>query len=247
MAILNQWLQSRPAHDTPRELYSLVGVLPASAQRETLYTTLIAADPNYVPVQVCYVELLAQRNPQVARAQMHRLLDQMRQALPRQALTDTRDRVALALLEGQLARALGDVTQASAAYAQVLAQEPNNIDALTAWGGLQVQQRRYEAALDLYNRVLSLKPNDVGVRRSLAELAATQGNPLTALEQLEQIELEQGNAGTRQRRSAPQAANSRKPATTARLPTPLGTLLGMATLQAIPWKFAALGFVTLKP
>jgi cellulose synthase operon protein C len=189
-AVLNQWLQSRPANDMPRELYSLVGVLPASAQRESLYATLIAADSNYVPVQVRYVELLAKRDPQLARAEMNRLLDRVRQTAP-----DDRNRSALALLQGQLAQALGDFSQADDAYARVLAEDPVNLDALLAWGGIRVQQRRYEAAMALYNRALSLKPDDVGVRRSLAELAAAQGNPLTALEQLERIELEQGLAG----------------------------------------------------
>ncbi len=189
-AVLNQWLQTRPANDTPRELYSLVGALPASERREVLYNTLIEADPNYVPVQVRYVEMLASRDPRLARGQMNRLLTRVRNASP-----DNRDSVALYFLKGQLAQALGDLNQATTAYQQVLAKDPENTDALTALGGVQFQQRRYDTAMMLYNQVLDLKPDDAVALRSLAELEAAQGNPLAALDQLEQLQLQQGSDG----------------------------------------------------
>jgi cellulose synthase operon protein C len=187
-AVLNQWLQTRPASDTPRELYSLVGALPAADRRESLYTTLIETDPNYIPVQVRYVELLATRDPRIAKVQMNRLLARVRSS-------SASDSLALFFLKGQLAQALGELDQASAAYEQILARQPENADALLALGGVQMQQRRYDAAMNLYSQVLDLQPDSVAAQRSLAELSVVQGNPLLALEQLEQIQLQLGMEG----------------------------------------------------
>lgn len=188
-AVLNTWLQSRPA-DTPAELYSLVGALPPSPEREPLYARLIEANPADVSVQVRYVQVLASRNPNQAQAQVNRLL-----ARVRANSAENRDNVGLLFLQGQLAQALGNLTKADAAYQSILKVQPENTDALVALGGVRFQQRQFDSATDLYSQALSFKPDDMGAQRSLAELAAVQGRPLDAIQQLEQMQLQQNAEG----------------------------------------------------
>ncbi len=189
-AVLNNWLQVRSPNDTPPELYSLVGALPASPQREALYSRLIEADPTNVQVQVRLVQVLAQRDPYRAQAQVNQLLARVRAAAP------DRDNVGLYFLQGQLAQALGNLDQAGAAYQSILARQPDNADALAALGGIRFQQRRFDSANDLYAQVLTYRPDDVDARKSLAELSAAQGNSLEAIQQFEQIQLQQSATGS---------------------------------------------------
>ncbi|MBD2019115.1 tetratricopeptide repeat protein [Leptolyngbya sp. FACHB-36] len=183
-AVLNTWLQNRPASATPPELYSLVAALPPSPQRESLYTTLIEADPTNLGVQVRLVQVLASRNPAQAQAEVNRLLARSRES-------SDRDSVGLLFLRGQLAQASGNFNQADEAYQRILQREPENADALSALGGVRFQQRQFDSATQLYSQVLALKPDDPVAQRSLAELAAAQGRPLAALQQLEQLQVQQ--------------------------------------------------------
>lgn len=187
--VINQFLQARPA-ETPQELYTLVGALPVSAQREALYTALIAADPNNVQVQVRLIQLLVARNPLQAQVQANRLLAKVRSAAGKDP-----NNLNLLQLRGQLAQALGNIDQAGNAYQAILALEPDNVDALSALGGIRFQQRQFESADRLYTQVLAFKPDDVGVQRSLAELTAAQGQPLAAMNRLEQIKILQTAQG----------------------------------------------------
>jgi cellulose synthase operon protein C len=187
--VINQFLQARPS-ETPQELYTLVGALPASAQRETLYTALIAADPNNAQVQVRLIQLLAVRNPLQAQVQANRLLARVRSA----TRNDPND-VSWLLLRGQLAQALGNLDQAGDAYQAILALQPDNIDALSALGGIRFQQRQFESADRLYSQVLAFKPDDITAQRSLAELTAAQGKPIEAMGRLEQIKILQTAEG----------------------------------------------------
>ena len=189
-AALNAWLQARSPGDTPPELYSLVGALPASPQREALYTRLIEADPSNVQVQVRLVQVLAQRDPNRAQAQVNRLLARLR------STSGDRDNVGLYFLQGQLAQALGNLNQADAAYQAILAKQPENADALSALGGIRFQQRRFDSASSLYSQVLTFRPDDLDARKSLAELAAAQGNALEAMQQFEQLQLQQTAKGS---------------------------------------------------
>ena len=190
-AALNVWLQTRSPGDTPPELYSLVGALPASPQREDLYAKLIEADPSNVQVQVRLVQVLAQRDPNRAQAQVNRLL-----ARVRSTASGDRNNVGLYFLQGQLSQALGNLNQADAAYQAILAQQPENADALSALGGIRFQQRRFDSASSLYNQVLTFRPDDLEARKSLAELAAAQGNSLEAMQQFEQLQLQQTANGS---------------------------------------------------
>jgi Flp pilus assembly protein TadD len=99
-------------------------------------------------------------------------------------------------LQGQLARGIGDLGLASRAYQKILAREPDNADALSALGGIRFQERQFDSAEQLYSQVLALKPEDRGVRRTLADLTAARDQPLNALKQMEQLQLEQVANGT---------------------------------------------------
>ncbi len=182
-AVLNNWLATQRATNTPPELYSLVGVLPAQAQREALYTYLAQVDPSYLPVQLHLVQVLAERNPGLAQARVKQLIAR---------LPNTPNSY---LIKGELARIVGDYKQASSAYENILAQQPDNIDALSALGGIRFQQGRFDSAQQIYNQVLAQKPDDTQTRRALAGLSAILDQPLTALAQLEQLQIEQGTQG----------------------------------------------------
>jgi cellulose synthase operon protein C len=175
-AVLNQWLASRPATDTPPELYSLAAALPPSPQRESLYTALLQNNPNSTAVQVRYVQVLAERDPDAAQA----YLDQLIASDP--------DNPNVYFVQGQFAQDQGQLRQAGRAYETVLANDPNNVDALSALGGVRFQQRRYRAAADLYNDVLALSPNNRVAQVALIDLDVVQGYRLRALRELEDLQ-----------------------------------------------------------
>ncbi len=192
-AVLDNWLQTRPANDAPPELFSLVGALPPSPQRERVYDQLLAIDPNSIPVQLRRIQVLAARNPAAARAQVAQLVAQ-------QQVSGRNDPNSL-LLQGQLAQAVGDSKLAVSAYETILARDPRNVDALLGLGSVRLQQRRPDAAELYYNAALALRPNDLGVRQALIEVKVAQDRPLIALRQLEDLQLQQlGNRGVAERR-----------------------------------------------
>jgi cellulose synthase operon protein C len=182
-AVLNNWLATQPATNTPPELFSLVGVLPAEKQREPLYNYLIEVDPNFLPLQLRLVQVIAQRNPAQAQLRVKQIIAR----LPNSPNSY--------LIQGELARAIGDLNLASNAYENILAQQPDNIDALAALGGVRFEQRRFASAQDIYSQVLAQKPEDKDTRRALAGLSAVLDEPLTAMAQLEQLQVEQMNQG----------------------------------------------------
>jgi cellulose synthase operon protein C len=183
-AVLATWLSSRPAGDAPPELFSLVGALPPKAEREGLYITLVEIDPDYIPVQLRLVQVLAKRDIAQARAQVMRVLARQRSLNPQQDISTV-------LLQAQLAQAIGDTALAASSYEAVLARQPDNTDALVGLGDIRFQQRQFSAAQTLYNQALAYRPNDLGIRRSLIEVNVAQDFPITALNQLEQIQLQQ--------------------------------------------------------
>jgi tetratricopeptide (TPR) repeat protein len=181
--VLNNWLATQPATNTPPELFSLVGILPTESQRETLYNYLVQVDPSYLPLQLRLVQAIAKRNPQEAQARVKQLI---------QRLSNSPDSYQI---QAELARATGDLATASKAYEKILAQQPDNIDALAALGGINFEQRRFDSAQQIYLQVLAQKPNDKEARRALAGLNAIFDKPLAALAQLEKLELEQISQG----------------------------------------------------
>ncbi|MBW4524281.1 MAG: tetratricopeptide repeat protein [Phormidium tanganyikae FI6-MK23] len=188
--VLARFLQSRPS-ETPSELYTLVGILPSDPSRESLYNALIEADPTNVPVQVRLIQLLSNRDPRQARAQANRLIAKVRQTSP-----DDRSNVSLLFLKAQLEQTLGNADRAEDAYQAILKVQPENLDALSGLGGVRFQQRQFTSASSLYSQILDLDPDNRIALRSLAELSAAQGQPLAALDQFEQLKIQQSEQGT---------------------------------------------------
>jgi tetratricopeptide (TPR) repeat protein len=183
-AVLDRWLATQPATNTPQELFNLVGTLPPSAEREALYEALLAIDPENIPVQLRRLQVLATRDPELAKAQVQELINR------------NPDNIGAYFVQGELAQALEDFELATLAYEAILARQPDNTDALTALAGVRFQQRQFAAANELYQRVLELKPNDLVVRRALAELEVAQDQPFIALERFKQLQEEQLVAGS---------------------------------------------------
>jgi cellulose synthase operon protein C len=183
-AVLDNWLATQPATNTPPELYSLVEVLPLYPERETLYTYLAEVDPGNIPMQLRVVEAIAKRNPAQARARVRQLMAR----LPQNANSYN--------LQGQLARASGDLSLAGKIYENILAQQPDNLTALAALGGIRFEQQRFDAAENIYARVLEQKPEDKEARRSVADLTAILDKPLAALGQMEDLQVEQMRQGS---------------------------------------------------
>jgi cellulose synthase operon protein C len=169
--LIAQWQQTQTV--PPAELYSLVGALPADAKRDTLYTQLLATDPNNLAIQKRQIQVLALRDRPAAQAR----IEQLRQTLPN--TTNTQFAI------GELAQSIGNLGLASQAYEIILKEQPTNPDALAALGGVRFQQERYAEAEAIYNRVLALRPTDWDVQRILAELSLAQDQPFTALERLQ--------------------------------------------------------------
>ncbi|MBD2774842.1 tetratricopeptide repeat protein [Iningainema tapete] len=183
-AVLNNWLATQPATNTPPELFSLVGVLPATEQREPLYSYLIQVDPSYIPMQLRFVQAMAKRNPTQAQARVKQLIAR----LPNNPNSFQ--------LQAELAKSVGDFNLAEAAYKNILAQQPDNLDALAGLGGIRFQQRRYDSAQQIYSQVIAQKPEDKDARRALAGLNAISDQPLAAMAQLEQLQIQQMSQGS---------------------------------------------------
>lgn len=178
-AMLQNWLTTQPATATPPELFSLVGTLPADPSREALYDRLIQVDPYYMPIQFRAIQVLALRDPEAAQAKVARMVAQ------------DPTNIGAYFVQGEIAQNQGDLELAGNAYQAILNWEPDNADALAALGGVRFQQRDLDAAQQLYEQALALDPDDPNLRRSMAGLTAARDYPLSALEQLEELQLEQ--------------------------------------------------------
>ncbi len=182
-AVLDNWLATQKATNTPPELYSLVTQLPTDPNREALYNYLVEVDPNSIRLQQHLLETIAQRNPAEARLRMKQLIANA----PNNA--NSQQRVAL------LAKAVGDLKMAGEAYENILKEEPDDIDALAALGGIRFEQRRFESAEQIYSTVLEQNPQDTEARRALAGLNAIFDKPIAAMKALEQLQIEQIASG----------------------------------------------------
>lgn len=91
-------------------------------------------------------------------------------------------------LQGKVARSLLDLDLAATAYTAILTQQPDNVDALTALGGVRFEQERYAEAGTIYARAIALRPNDWSLRRTIADLSLAQDESFKALEQLKLVQ-----------------------------------------------------------
>lgn len=175
-AVLNAWLSSPSTPEPPPELFLITGALPADAAREALYNQLLEADPKSIAINFRWVQLWADRDPVQAQARVDQL--RVMQA----------DRVGVNFIQGDLAQRLDNLALASQSYEAILAEQPNNPDALGALAGVRFQQKQFATAERLYAQVLALRPNDLDTRRILAELSLAQDRPSTALQQLQDLQ-----------------------------------------------------------
>ncbi|MBE9031142.1 tetratricopeptide repeat protein [filamentous cyanobacterium LEGE 11480] len=194
-AVLVQFLQFNPG-ETPQEFYTLATLLPPSPQREPLYRALLQADPSNLDVQVRLIQVLSQRNPLEAQAMANRLLVQAQ----RMVTANPNSTLQTLFLRGRLAAALGNLKQAGDAYQAILSWQANNLEAVSALGGIRFQQRDFAAASQLYSYVLAFQPDNTTAQRSLAELAAAQGNAIEALDRFNFIQSQQGGGPENQQR-----------------------------------------------
>ncbi len=166
--VVNNWLTTQKATSTPPELYSLVGQLPAVPEWEPLYRYLLQIDRN-LQIQKRLLQVVDQRDHAQARA------------LVKQFATNTRE-------QGELSKAIGDLNLAGIAYEKILVNQPNDIKALTALGGIRFEQRRYETAQKIYSQILSQQPQDEDAQMAIADLYGILDRPLAALEKMEQLQ-----------------------------------------------------------
>ncbi|MBD0334746.1 MAG: tetratricopeptide repeat protein [Cyanobacteria bacterium Co-bin13] len=171
-AVLNQSLQQYGASTPPPELITLVAALPPDPSRADLYQRLLTVEPNNLGLQLRSLQVLADRNPTQATAEVARLIAQAPNNLD------------LYFVQGDIAQQTGDEALARQSYATILQRQPNNLDALLALGGLEFQQGNLDQANELYNRALALDTTSGVARTSLAALNAVQGRPLQAIKEL---------------------------------------------------------------
>ncbi|MEQ8962475.1 MAG: tetratricopeptide repeat protein, partial [Coleofasciculus sp. C2-GNP5-27] len=182
-AVLNYWLQTQPATSAPPELFTLVGSLPPSPEREALYNRLLQLDPTNLPVQIRSIQLIAQRSPEQARVRVAQLVAR--------DPTNIRNY----FLQGQIGQAIDDLELAEQAYQLILSAQPDNQEALSALAGVRFRQRRLDEARNLYSQALALDPNDQGIRQAMVGLKRVQDYQLEALADLETMQVEQLQQG----------------------------------------------------
>jgi len=178
-AVLKEWLQTRPSTDLPPELFSLVGALPPSSEREDLYLALLEVSPDNTPVQLRRLQVIAERDPELAKTEVEKLIAR------------NRDNLSAYFVQGELAFSLNDLELANQAYQEILAREPDNIGALMALGGVRFTQQLYISARKFYQRVLEISPGYLEARRNLAELSVAQDFRFQALAEFRALNAEQ--------------------------------------------------------
>lgn len=183
-AVLDRWLATYALAAGSPELVSLTAALPADPRRESLYQALLQENPDDTLLQLRLVEVLAARSPAQAQAYVDRLL------------AEDPDNLGARFLQGQVAQNRGELGAASRAYEAILKQDPGNTDALSALGGVRFQQRRFDSATQLYGDVLALEPDNAIAQTALIDLRVAQGERLGALQELEQLQLQQAANGT---------------------------------------------------
>ncbi len=181
--VLDKWLATQKATNTPPGLYSLVGQLRAVTKWEPLYNYLLQLEPNNLQIQKRLLQVVAQRNP----AQAQSLVKQF-------AANVTNERNSYQV-QGQLSQAIGDLDLAGKAYEKILVSQPNSIDTLSSLAGIRFEQRQYEAAQKIYSQVIAQKPQSKEARMAIADLNSILDRPLAALAQMEQLQIQQMSQG----------------------------------------------------
>src|SRR5262245_60605226 len=93
--------------------------------------------------------------------------------------------------------AAGQLQQAEQIYRQVLAQDPNNFDALQLLGTIAIHTGHVEAGIELISRAVAINGTIPAVRANLASALRTAGQPDKALAEADaalQLDPQCGNA-----------------------------------------------------
>jgi tetratricopeptide (TPR) repeat protein len=176
--VLDGWLAAYDLPNPPPELFELTGALPADPARAELYASLLQQKPGDIWLQWRSIQLLAEREPDLAMARLDALID------------ENPDNLTLYFFQGELAQQQGNLPLATATYERILTQEPENVGALGGLAGVKFQQQEFGAARGLYEQVLVLDPDHGEARYALAELDVAEDYRLTALDQFQQLHTE---------------------------------------------------------
>lgn len=168
---------------------SLIQLDPPDPDLLPIYQRLLEADLKLPFLHFRLAQMhLARSNP----AEAGRSLAAYRQALgtvtPAQELAAT-------LLQAEIEQQTGNFERARNIYQQLVEQQPENVDVLSALAGIYFRQRQYDQAATLYQRVLALQPERWETQLALAELKLAQNQPLAALEQFRRVQQAQAEAG----------------------------------------------------
>ncbi|MEO0868151.1 MAG: tetratricopeptide repeat protein [Cyanobacteria bacterium J06642_11] len=175
-SVLDRWLATHPANQQPPELYSLVGSLPADADRSDLYASLLTANPGSLVIRQRQIQVLAMTDPDAANEEAAQLV------------ADNPDAPEVYLLQGQIAQDTGKLSTASRAYETLLERNPEQFDAIVGLAGVRFQQLRYQEARRLYDQAIELAPEDINLRQASISLTVAQDRPLQALEEINALQ-----------------------------------------------------------
>lgn len=89
---------------------------------------------------------------------------------------------------GDRMRLTGNYSAAANFYNRVLAQQPNNIEALNHLGDIAWQNRVWQEAAGYYGQVLSIDPNNASALAGRARILIAQGDSFGALDLINQLE-----------------------------------------------------------
>jgi Tfp pilus assembly protein PilF len=184
--ILQQWLTANPDNITPA-VADLAGLLPMNPAWQGLYNQIRQQYPQQLNIQQRSLQLLATQDPAAAKAQAIALV----QANPNAPFAY--------FIQADIARQLKDLPLAAQAYETLLQQQPGQIDALMSLGGVRFEQRNYAAAAQHFQQVLQRDQAHLPARQVLADLYASQDQPLQALKLLREVEKMQRAQGVTDR------------------------------------------------
>ncbi len=178
VAALDRWLTANP-NTFPPALRSLVGALPADPIREPLYQALAATGETDNQLQFRRLELLAERNPNLATQELATLRADLEAA--------GADLTPVLLLNAQLVQGQGDFRAARADYETILANEPTNIAALYGLADIERRSDNLQAAIDLYEQLRTAHPRETGALISAAGLYQETGQTQLAIARYEEF------------------------------------------------------------
>ncbi|MEO0352642.1 MAG: tetratricopeptide repeat protein [Cyanobacteria bacterium P01_A01_bin.15] len=175
-SVLEQWLAANSANKNPPELYSLVGALPADADRSSLYESLLAANPGSLVIRQRQLQVLAMTDPDAANEAAAQLV------------ADSPEAPEVYLLQGQIAQDTDELSTAATAYNTVIERNPEQLEAIVGLAGVRFRQRRYQDARRLYDQAIALAPDDLNLRQASIGLTVAQDRPLQALEEINALQ-----------------------------------------------------------